>query len=49
VLVPLTWLLGPKLGFGMEGVWFSASLYVSLLGIVMAAKFASKGWREIKL
>jgi Na+-driven multidrug efflux pump len=49
VLVPLTWLLGPKLGFGMEGVWLSASLYVSLLGIVMAAKFASKGWREIKL
>ncbi len=49
VLVPLTWLLGPKLGFGMEGVWFSASLYVSLLGVVMAFKFASKGWREIKL
>lgn len=49
VLVPLTWLLGPKLGYGMEGVWFSAALYVSLLGIVMAAKFASKGWREIKL
>ncbi len=49
VLVPLTWLLGPKLGFGMEGVWFSAALYVSLLGLVMGAKFASPGWRKIKL
>lgn len=49
VLVPLTWLLGPKLGYGMEGVWFSAALYVSLLGIVMSAKFASKSWRKIQL
>ncbi len=49
VLVPVSWLLGPKLGFGIEGVWAAATLYVNLLGIIMAAKFLGKSWRRIKL
>lgn len=49
VLVPLTWLLGPKLGYGMEGVWIAAAIYASLLGIVMGIKFAGTSWRQIKL
>lgn len=49
VLIPLTWFLGPHLGYGMEGVWTAASIYASLLGIVMGVKFASKGWRNIRL
>ena len=49
VFVPGTWLLGPYLGYGMEGAWFAASLYCQLLGLVMGAKFLSKGWRQIKL
>jgi Na+-driven multidrug efflux pump len=48
-LVPATWLLGPYLGFGMEGVWTAAALYASLLGIVMGAKFLGRGWRQIRL
>ncbi|MEM7158590.1 MAG: MATE family efflux transporter [Myxococcota bacterium] len=47
--VPGSWLLGPKLGFGMEGVWVAATMYVSALGLVMGAKFLSHGWRKIKL
>ncbi|MCH9681479.1 MAG: MATE family efflux transporter [Deltaproteobacteria bacterium] len=47
--VPAAWLLGPTLGYGMEGVWVAATMYVSALGVVMGAKFLSQGWRKIKL
>ena len=49
VLVPLSWLLGPRLGYGMEGVWLAATVYVNLLGLAMGIKFLSKGWRHIRL
>jgi MATE family multidrug resistance protein len=48
-LVPLSWFLGPYLGLGLEGVWLAAMIYTNLLGAVMAAKFASHGWRRIRL
>lgn len=48
-LVPLSWFLGPYLGLGLEGVWLSAMIYTNLLGAVMAVKFASHGWRRIRL
>lgn len=48
-LVPLSWLLGPRLGFGLEGIWTAALIYVWGLGIAMGAKFLAKGWRTIKL
>ncbi|TPV95300.1 MAG: MATE family efflux transporter [Myxococcales bacterium FL481] len=49
VLVPLSWLLGPQLGFGMEGVWTAAVVYVNCLGIAMGLKFLSSGWRKIRI
>jgi Na+-driven multidrug efflux pump len=48
-LVPATWLLGPKLGYGLEGVWTAAAIYAALLGVAMGAKFLGDGWRKIKL
>jgi Na+-driven multidrug efflux pump len=48
-LVPATWLLGPKLGYGLEGVWTAASIYACLLGVAMGSKFAGKSWRHIRL
>jgi putative MATE family efflux protein len=48
-LVPLSWLLGPRLDFGLEGIWTAALIYVYGLGIAMGAKFLAKGWRTIKL
>jgi MATE family multidrug resistance protein len=48
-LVPLTWYLGPHLGYGLEGVWIAAAVYTNLLGISMGIKFYSKGWRTIRL
>ncbi len=49
VLVPVSWLLGPKLGYGLEGVWLAACLYTNLMGLAMALKFAGRGWRSIRL
>jgi MATE family multidrug resistance protein len=49
VLVPLSWLLGPKLGFGLEGVWAAAVVYVYGLGLAMGIKFLGRGWRKIQL
>lgn len=48
-LVPLSWLLGPHLGYGLEGVWLAAAVYTNLLGLVMALKFYGKSWRTIRL
>jgi Na+-driven multidrug efflux pump len=48
-LVPLSWLLGPYLGFGLEGIWTAALIYVYGLGFAMGGKFLAKGWRTIKL
>jgi len=49
LLVPGAWLLGPHLGYGMEGVWIAATLYVGTLGLVMGVKFFGQSWRRIKL
>jgi MATE family multidrug resistance protein len=49
LFVPCAWLLGPTLGYGMEGAWVAATVYIAALGVVMGLKFASHGWRQIKL
>lgn len=49
LFVPSAWLLGPKLGYGMEGVWIAATMYIAALGVVMGVKFYSQGWRKIRL
>src|SRR5690606_4681015 len=49
LFVPGAWLLGPTLGYGMEGVWVAATVYVSALGVVMGTKFFGQSWRKIKL
>lgn len=49
LLVPLSWLLGPHLGYGIDGVWMACTIYVFGLGLAMGAKFLRPAWREIKL
>lgn len=49
LLVPLSWLLGPYLGLGLEGIWTAAIIYVWGLGLAMGGKFLGKGWRTIQL
>jgi MATE family multidrug resistance protein len=48
-LVPLAWLLGVKLGYGLVGLWVSALIYVVLLAVAMLWKFKSGTWKTIKL
>ncbi len=49
VLVPASYLFGPVLGGGLEGVFAAAALYITLLGVAMAWKFAGGSWRRIRL
>lgn len=48
-LVPLAWLLGVTLGFGLVGIWTAALIYVLLLTAVMVWKFKSGDWKTIQL
>lgn len=48
-LVPLAYLLGITLGFGLPGIWSSTVVYVVLLTAVMAWKFARGDWQKIQL
>jgi MATE family multidrug resistance protein len=48
-LVPLAWLLGISLGFGLMGIWGAGLVYVILLTAVMVYKFRSGDWKSIKI
>ncbi len=48
-LVPLAYLLGISLGFGLVGIWGAAVVYVVLLTAVMSLKFAGGSWKHIKI
>jgi putative MATE family efflux protein len=49
VLVPLSYLLGPYLGYGLDGIYLAAVTYITGLGLAMAIKFLGKGWRNVRL
>ena len=48
-LVPLAWLFGITLGFGLLGIWGASLVYVVLLTTVMIVKFRSGDWKTIKI
>lgn len=48
-LVPLAYLFGITLGFGLAGIWSAAVVYVVLLTVVMSWKFAKGDWMDIKI
>jgi putative MATE family efflux protein len=48
-LVPLAWLLGITLGYGLVGIWTAAIVYVVLLAITMTLKFAKGDWKNIQI
>ncbi len=46
-LVPLAWVLGIVLGWGLVGIWLAASIYVVVLAAIMVWKFRSGDWKNI--
>ena len=48
-LVPLAWILGITLNFGLVGIWSAAVVYVIGLTIAMVVKFAGGSWKKIEI
>ncbi len=48
-LVPLAWFLGIELGYGLVGIWAAAVCYIVALVVAMVWKFASGGWKAIRI
>jgi Na+-driven multidrug efflux pump len=48
-LVPLAYVCGVRLGWGVVGVWTGAFVYIVLLCGLMGWKFAEGRWKEIRI
>jgi Na+-driven multidrug efflux pump len=48
-LVPLAYVCGVKMGWGVLGVWCGAYAYILLLCSIMGWKFAEGAWKEIRI
>lgn len=48
-LVPVAYLFGIVVGWGVLGVWMGAFAYILLLCSIMGWKFAEGGWKEIRI
>ena len=48
-LVPLAWILGVRLDFGIMGMFAAAVAYIVLLSAIMIWKFRTGDWKHIRL
>ena len=48
-LVPLAYVCGVVMSWGVLGVWTGAFVYILLLCGIMGWKFAEGGWKEIRI
>ena len=48
-LVPLSYLAGITLGFGLWGVWGALIFYIAMLAAVMSLKFRTGTWKKIDI
>lgn len=48
-LVPLAYLFGITMGWGLVGIWGAALVYMFMLAVVMSTKFHEGKWKQIKI
>lgn len=49
VRLPLAYLLGVSLGYGLEGIWFGLCGELVIRGAMFAGRFASSGWERVRV
>ena len=47
--VPLAYLLGFTLGFGLTGAWLGAMVYIIALAAILVLRFRSGAWQSIEI
>jgi Na+-driven multidrug efflux pump len=47
--LPLAWLLGVHLGFGIIGAWSAEVIYLLLYALMMTIRFRGGSWKEIRI
>ena len=48
-LVPLAWLFGIGLGWGLNGIWVAGVVYMVALSSIMSWKFWKGEWKQIEI
>jgi len=46
ILVPLSYLFGVVLGYGLKGAWFAMPIYIIIYSAIILYKYLSKDWFE---
>lgn len=49
VLLPLAWVFGAQLGWGLMGGWAAVSAHITIYSIIFMARFAREPWRHITI
>jgi MATE family multidrug resistance protein len=49
IFLPLCWLLGVRLGFGLPGAWFALPIYIISYSLLIYRKYRSDSWLTITI
>ncbi|WP_050431243.1 MATE family efflux transporter [Chondromyces crocatus] len=49
VFLPIAWLIGPVLGYGLLGIWIAQSAYRSVQALIYAALWQRRAWARVEV
>ena len=49
VFLPLAWLLGEPLGYGLTGAWIGGTLSLACSASILVLRFRSGAWQRIRI
>jgi len=49
VSVPLAWLVGVWLGYGVVGAWCALAASMAVLNVLLLGRFRSGAWRHVRI